>query len=237
MTILDEDAWHGRTDNIVIVEPKRKRLLWIPRDLWCNKINNRVNVAFRRGGHDLLMRSLNEYGFNLISRICFKRSSIAIIFRDPRVWVPVKQVMKFRYPLEPMRPIGDGRKLVTFEPPSEFLSGKRIHQWLGARITPDGTGTDLDRIDRQKIFLRRLLEQQFNFIELIEDSEDFSVSGAGAIDDIRKVGLDWRFETSGPLEDATIERRRVLIKQRRIAPLRSSRRLKSAILQLFTHHG
>lgn len=237
ITIMDEETWHGRTDNIAIVEPKRRRLLWIPRDLWCKGINNRINTAFRRGRHDLLMRSLNEYGFRVDSSICFKRSATTRIFQDLRVWVPVEQVMKFWYPLEPTQPIGEGRKLVTFEPPGEWLSGERLHQWVGARYTADGTGTDLDRIDRQKILLSSLLKQQFNFSKLIENPDDFSLSGIGAIDDIRKISLDWRFETYGPLEDATIERRRVLIKQRGIAPLRSARRLKSAILRLFIHRG
>ena len=45
---------------------------------------------------------------------------------------------------------------------SRWLEGERIHQWLGARFTPDGTGTDFQRIERQKVFVQRLVEEGFD---------------------------------------------------------------------------
>jgi len=49
VSILDRDNRDDRTDNIGIVEPLKRRVLWIPRDLWCNTIKNRINRAFGRG--------------------------------------------------------------------------------------------------------------------------------------------------------------------------------------------
>ena len=43
------------------VEPERERLLWIPRDLWCNALGDRINAAYRAGGHARLLAALREH--------------------------------------------------------------------------------------------------------------------------------------------------------------------------------
>jgi hypothetical protein len=41
----------GNTDIVVVAEPERKLLRWIPRDLWCARLGDRINAAFRHGRH------------------------------------------------------------------------------------------------------------------------------------------------------------------------------------------
>ena len=48
--ILDQDSWSARTDNIVVADPVAKSLTWIPRDLWCAVLGDRINEAFALAG-------------------------------------------------------------------------------------------------------------------------------------------------------------------------------------------
>jgi hypothetical protein len=34
--IMDGGGWAGNTDIVVVADPERKLLRWIPRDLWCD---------------------------------------------------------------------------------------------------------------------------------------------------------------------------------------------------------
>jgi hypothetical protein len=49
--VMDRDSWAARTDNLVVIEPRRHRLFWIPRDRWSDVVGDRINTAFCRGGH------------------------------------------------------------------------------------------------------------------------------------------------------------------------------------------
>ena len=69
VSVMDEDSWDARTDNIAVVEPARKRILWIPRDLWCPRLDNRINRAFAIGGHELLIDGLGEHSIRVYASI------------------------------------------------------------------------------------------------------------------------------------------------------------------------
>ena len=218
VSVMDEDSWNGRTDNIAVVEPVKRRILWIPRDLWSKTVNNRINTAFRAGGHRLLIECLREYDIKVESSICFKRSAIINSCQNLRVWVPVERVMKFWYPLNPTKSIKEGRKSITFNPDGELLTGERIHQWMGARISFDKGAGDLNRIERHKILIRHLMAQNFDFKKLICDPDRFPIYGASVFVDLKQVSLDWRFETFGPLLHAKYDQRLVLVKTSRFHP-------------------
>ena len=218
VSVMDEDSWNGRTDNIAVVEPIRRRILWIPRDLWSQTVNNRINTAFRTGGHALLIKCLREYEIKAGSSICFKRSAIINSCHNIRVWVPIKREMKFWYPLNPTKPILEGRKSITFNPDGELLTGERIHQWMGARISFNKESGDLDRIERHKILIRRLMAENFDFRKLLSNNDHFSTYGASVFEDLSQVSLDWRFETLGPLLHVKYGQKLVLVKTSRFHP-------------------
>jgi hypothetical protein len=66
VSVMDRDAWDARTDIIVVVDQRWRRLGWIPRDVWCDAIGHRINRAFAVGGHQSLMDGLAHIGFSLI---------------------------------------------------------------------------------------------------------------------------------------------------------------------------
>ena len=194
VTVMDREGSDANTDVIVLAEPARRRLLWIPRDVWCPQLGDRVNAAFKLGGHDALIAALAELRLRADHSICLARSTTTEALRDIRVQVPVSRPLVLRYPLAPEQPIEDGEKLVRFNPPSETLEGERIHQWIGARFELDRPSSDLKRIARQQVFVRALLEQGFDLSECF-----------GAADPT------WKFETLRRLRPATIDGKSVLL--------------------------
>lgn len=216
IAVMDRRGWSARTDNIVVVQPLRRRLLWVPRDLWCATIGNRVNTAFARGGHEGLLAALAEHRIVAGDTICVQREATERVLAGAVVTVPVLRRLTFSYPLSPQSAIEDGSKLVVFDPPSEALSGERIHQWVGARTEPGPEGgSDLHRIARQQVFLRCLLRQGFDFGTLLEDPKLIRVSSSGAISDLRRVQPTWRFVTLGRLVNARLDGKAVLVRRRR----------------------
>ena len=218
VSVMDRDSWEAQTDNIVVVDAKRRRLHWIPRDLWSEVVGDRVNTAFARGGHRMLMAALAEYGLPVGGSICFRRSALERALEGFSISVPVPKPLSFWYPLRPTERIEDGRKLVTFEPPQECLTGERIHQWLGARSAVDpvaGALPDLERIERQKVFVRRLLEEQAQFSKLLEDPALVSVAGREeAFADLARVQPNWRFRTLDIVRPAAVDGKLVLVAAR-----------------------
>ena len=95
------------------------------------------------------------------------RSAAGEALRDVSVRVPVSRALVLRYPLAPEQPIEEGEKLVRFDPPAETLEGERIHQWIGARFELDRPSSDLERVARQQVFVRALLEQGFDFSQVV----------------------------------------------------------------------
>jgi len=218
VSIMDRDSWSERTDNIAVVEPLKKRILFIPRDLWCDTMQNRINTAFRTGGHELLISCLHEHEVEVDASLCLRRTATAESLRDAQVYVPIRKVMRFWYPLHPTRPIEEGRKPIVFTPPGELRAGERIHQWMGARYTIDKRNSDLRRLDRHITLLRSLLEQNFDFTRLITNKEYYSTYGASVFEDLTQVEADWKLEVLGPVAHKKIGRRLVVIKKSRFHP-------------------
>jgi hypothetical protein len=210
-TVMDREGWDANTDVIVLVEPSRRRLLWIPRDVWCPHLGDRVNAAFKLGGHDALIAALAELRLRADHSVCVARSATSGAFRGISVQVPVSRPLAFRYPLAPEQPIEEGEKLVRFDPPAEILEGERIHQWIGARFELDRPSSDLERIARQQVFVRALLQQRFDVSQALVGPQSDSTSRPDAFEDFRAVEPTWAFSTLPRLRPATIDGKSVLI--------------------------
>ena len=231
VAIMDRAGWSANTDNIVVVDPAQRRLRWIPRDLWCATINDRVNTAFARGGHEQLVAALAEHGICVQHSICIRREATERACGDLAVTVPVPQRLAFWYPLSPQSRIEDGRKLVEFFPPSETLTGERIHQWIGARFEPGPVwNPDFRRITRQQVFVRCLLGQGFEFGTLLTNRELVRMSSAHAISDLSCVQETWEFDTLQDVVNARLDGKIVLVHKRvgRL-PSRALKRLRALI--------
>jgi anionic cell wall polymer biosynthesis LytR-Cps2A-Psr (LCP) family protein len=212
VTVMDRDGFDQRTDNIVVVQPRRRRLLWVPRDVWSDAVGDRINGAFRRGGHAELLAGLDDLGIPVDHSLCIPRAAVERALADITVTVPVQEPIRLWYPLSPQSRIEDGRRPVDFLPPSEELSGERIHQWLGARYgrDPGVVTTDLDRIRRQQVFVRALLRDRFDFAQVLGGPDQPALSGAGALDDLRRVRAWWSFACTDQVADEEIGGRKVL---------------------------
>ena len=210
--VTDRGGFRERTDNVVVVEPERRALRWIPRDLWCPRLGMRVNAVFRAGGHAALQAALREHGLEVGASICIRREATERVLAEVEVEVPVEEPLDFWYPLTPERPIEEGRKRVSFRPPVERLRGERIHQWLGARLKVVGRGSDLERIERQQTFVRRLFELGFDFGRVLEDQALVWASSASAFGAVRQVRGDWRMETLDVDGDAVMGDSVVLVR-------------------------
>ena len=224
--IMDRDSWAARTDNIVVADPRRRRLTWVPRDLWSVTVGDRVNEAFGRGGHELFQAALGELGLPVGGSVVLLRSAVEGALRDLEITVPVERTSRYWYPLTPTARLEDGAKLVEFAAPRETLAGERIHQWIGARRsadTPPPRLPDLDRIRRQQVFLRRLLEDGFDFRQLVDDPTLVAISSPSGLGALAAVHAGWALRTLDWVEPVTIAGKMVL-RRRRPAWLRWMRR-------------
>jgi hypothetical protein len=206
--VMDRAGFDANTDILALVEPEARRLLWVPRDLWCPGLADRINTAFRLGGHDRLVCGLAEHGLRVDFSLILAREATEAALAGARVLVPVPARMVFDYPLTPTARIEDGRKTIYFNPPAEVLRGERIHQWLGARA-----GSDLHRLERQKVFVRRLLEQGFDFRQFIANPAWHRCSDPAAFAALAQVRPNWRFETLGGLVPRLIGGKDVLVRE------------------------
>jgi hypothetical protein len=221
VAVTDRDQWTACTDNIVIVDVLRRRLVWIPRDLWSATVGDRINEAYRRGGHQLLRAAVGEFGMPVGSSVVLLRSAVEHALDGLRLTVPVDRPRRYWYPLAPTLRIEDGAKLVAFKPPEELLAGERIHQWVGARKSADTPAPrlpDLDRIERQQILVRRLLEEGFAFSRALDDPALVEVSGAPGLENLSAVRLGWTFRIYDRVSPVTIDGKAVLIRRRRLLP-------------------
>src|SRR5205085_2433340 len=144
--IMDGSGWSGRTDVIVVADPERRMLRWIPRDLWCDHLGDRINAAYCRRRHAGLISALAEHDIATQHSLCLRREATERAAARLTVTVPVHARLDLWYPHAPNRPIESGRKVVSFTPPFEVLVGERIHQWIGARYSVRSDTTDFDRI-------------------------------------------------------------------------------------------
>lgn len=206
--IMDRAGFTANTDNLVLVDPAAERLLWVPRDLWCETVGDRISAAFRRGGCTLLLTALREHDLSASEWIVFSRTAIESALADVAVLVPIPAPMTFDYPLEPTAPIEEGSKQIEFVPPAERLRGERLHQWIGAR-----GGSDLHRIERQKVLFRRLLEQKFEFRRAVADVDLFRHSGPAALAELACARPAWRFDTLDRVDPVDIDGKRVLVRR------------------------
>ncbi len=188
VAIMDEDNWTSRTDILVVVDAARRRLTWIPRDLYAPGIDNRINRAFARGQ---LQPALAELGFPCDGFLCLRRGATIAALANVEVEVPVERPLDFWYPLEPLRPIEEGRKQVSFRPPSERLSGERLHQWIGARYGVNRETSDLDRLRRQTVLLRALLARHADFTAVLADAGLYRIEGNDPLPVLVQVTAGW----------------------------------------------
>lgn len=212
VAVLDRDAWDANTDVIVVVDDRRRRLTWVPRDLWSPLIGDRVNKAFALGGGDLLLGCLAGLGFRCSGALTLRRSATEAALDRVSLVVPVTERLEFWYPAEPTRPIEEGRKAIAFDPPAETLDGERIHQWLGARTMIGRPGSDLMRCDRQQVFLRALMGQGFDFTAVLADPERYRVAGADPLPVLAQVTAGWGMRTFRRVRDATLDGKAVLVR-------------------------
>ena len=236
VAVMDRGSWESNTDNIVRVDSANKTLLWIPRDLWSDRIRHRVGRAFALGGPSLLIEVLADHGIGADHVLCLRREATEAALADATVVVPVRRRLDFWYPLGPTLRLQDGRKPISFRPPSETLNGERIHQWLGARtVAEPAPGTcarmsrvlartrrilfrqgprlpDLARIERQKIFVRELLRAGFDFGRALANPEWVVCTHPAALEDLRAVRADWTFRTLDDVQPRTIDGMQVLVR-------------------------
>lgn len=212
--VMDEDRWSARTDNLVRVDTGNRELLWIPRDLWCECLQDRINTAYAGGGPPALRAALAEHLLPVEHVVCVRRGATEAFLRDVSVTVPVDQKREYWYPKDPGGTLEEGRRRIVFTPPKEVLSGIRLHEWVGARKPVHGGGSDLHRIARQQVLLRRLLEEGFDFSPLLADPDRIRVSEPEALVDLRRVSVHWRFETFDDVSARTLDGKMVLVSNR-----------------------
>ena len=221
---MDRDSWTARTDNIVVVNAGRRRLTWVPRDLWCDTIGDRINGAYAHGGHALLLAGLRKLGLPAASSVVLLRSAVERAVRDLRITVPVERTRRYWYPIEPTCRLEDGAKLVEFESPEAELSGERVHQWIGARKSAEPSPPrlpDLDRIARQQVLLLRLLQEGFAFGRCVDDPSLYSVSDSKALGRLKTVDAGWQLRTFDRVVPETIDNQKVLMRRRALVSPRA----------------
>jgi hypothetical protein len=72
---------------------------------------------------------------------------------------------------------------------------------------------DFGRIRRQQVLLRRLLEDGFDFGRALAVPSLVSITGDGAIDDLRQVRAAWPFGMLTGFEPEVIGNRSVLVRR------------------------
>jgi hypothetical protein len=212
VAILDRDDWAANTDVIVLIDPVLRHLTWVPRDLWVPGLEDRINAAFARGGGARLIEALAEVRLSVEGVLCLRRAATEAALAGVEATVPVSEPMDFWYPLTPTRPIEEGRKQVSFRPPSERLSGERLHQWIGARSRVSGAGSDLQRLERQQTLVQVLLATGFDFAATLADPDLFRTAGRDPLAILGMVRPDWNCCLFDSVSDATIDGKAVLIR-------------------------
>ncbi len=213
VAVMDRPGWDQNTDNVVVVRPRRRELVWVPRDLWSERYGRRINGVFENAGHDGLRTALRDLGLRVRHSVCLQREAAEAVVARVDVEVPVERLLRLRYPLHPLTLLEDGWRWVEFAPPAERLHGERVHQWMGARSAADPREAgDLRRIDRQQALIRALLASGFDFTAGL-DPALVSIDGEPQ-KELRRVQADWATRTLGPVAPATIEGRKVALVRR-----------------------
>ena len=95
--ILDD---HDNTDNIIVINSKNKKLIWIPRDIYCEEYKNRINGLFSVNKKYLKV-ALNSFGFNVEHIIYLYPSSVDKIFKKIKnIKINIKKKLFYYYPIK-----------------------------------------------------------------------------------------------------------------------------------------
>jgi len=216
VAVMDRSGRQANTDVIVVARPRRRELLWVPRDLWSERLGRRINEAFAVGGHEALLRTLRDAGIRAAHSVCVPREVCEEIVDAIEVVVPVDEPLRYWYPLTPTSRLEDARKLVRFDPPSERLAGERLHQWLGARFAAGRPSSDLERIGRQQLALREVLRQG---LARGSWTQRLWLSDPGALEELSGVGPDWRLSRLTGFAPVTVDGDKVVFRRRFRGPL------------------
>lgn len=211
--VMDRDGWDANTDILAVVDPVRRRVVSIPRDVWSEAVDFRINFAWAKGGPDLLRRALAELGFQVDEAVCFQRSAVSRVLDTVDVTVPVDQRRAYMYPADPLTDLRFNPAVVArFDPPSERLTGIRVHQWIGARYPLVGPSGDLDRMRRQQILVKAMLDQGVDWSAFVADPDGHVATSRRAFDTLRTVRSDWRFEAFEKIVPVTIRGAHVFLR-------------------------
>jgi hypothetical protein len=213
VAVMDRDSWGANTDNLAVVDPHRRSVVSVPRDLWCTSVGDRINRAWAEGGAPRLIAALAEHGFEVDEAVCLQRGAVSDVLDRIEVTVPVEETTVFLYQAEPLMIIQESPVLTTrFDPPSERLTGLRIHQWIGARRALVGDGTDLYRMRRQQTLVREMIRDGVDFSAFLVDAERVHVTSPTALDTLAQVRPDWHYDVFDDVVPRTIEGAQVLVR-------------------------
>jgi len=214
ISILDLD---GNTDNIVLVDVTKKKLTWIPRDLYVFHIRQRLGHAFGRDGSRGLLRALRSLGFDVKYNICISHGDVRKVLDSLTITVPVELAADYYYPVVAFEPIEKGKKIISFFPPYEVLSGERIHQFLGARFRVNKEDyvdfSDFERIKRQMVFVKQLLIERFDFSVFVK--QEMLASEKEALKLISLVNAQYECHLYRNCRPVTVNKASVLISDRK----------------------
>lgn len=213
--VMDERSLGGRTDVIVVSDPKRKHLLWVPRDLWCEGLGDRVNRAFELRGHEGLKAALAEHGVVADHGLVLSRAATERVIAGLDVMMPIAKSFSLTVPEVPGGHIREAKREVSFDPPATRLHGVLVHDWLSGRYSSDpAEAGDLGRIRRQQLMLVVLLGERADLSGVLENAEEFGVTSEAALGELTEVRADWTIETFGPLTPRRIDGKEVLTRRR-----------------------
>jgi hypothetical protein len=213
--VMDERSLRGRTDVTVVATPELGRLLWVPRDLWCEGLGDRVNRAYELGGHPGLRAALAEHGLLVNHGLVLSRAATERVIAGLDVMMPVARAFSLTVPEVPGGDIREARREVRFDPPAARLHGDLIHDWVAGRYsTEPGEAGDLGRIRRQQLLLAVLIGDGADLGGVLDHAAEFDLTSDEALGDLARVQADWAFETFGPLTPRRIDGKEVLTRRR-----------------------
>lgn len=218
VAVTDRPDWHSCTDVIVVADPERGLLTWVPRDLWIESTDSRINVLCMRRDIETFTEVLRAEGFAIDGWLLLRRDAVSAVLDRSEVTMPVREPLDFWYPLEPEIEIEEGRKQISFRPPVERLAGERLHQWIGARYELGGSGDDRRRIARQQQLLAVMLGSGFDFTAFIASERAVRMSDASIPSRLAGIGPTVSMRTLGPLVERRIRGASVLVHSPSIAP-------------------
>ncbi len=214
ITIMDRNTWTANTDIIIFVNPSKKELTWIPRDMYIKEIDKRINAAYRTGRDQLLFESLKSINYDVSYNLCILPNAINDFFNQiEEIIVPVNFDRLFFYPLHRHQPIENGKKIIEFKEPSELLKGDRFHEWIGARygaIPKSVYSSDFDRIKRQQILVKEILKTKKNSINSYDEK---SIRGLNneILEILKNIDNTWTFNMTRNITCKTINKKSVVV--------------------------